>query len=336
MIKFCAIGCGGHASDVHGPSQQQVASQLSGVELSACCDLSEANALRYRDQFGFARSYTDINTMLEAEQPDAVSLVVPTTATCELAIPLLERGLPLFLEKPPGLTVEEINRMIVAMKQGGAVNHVAFNRRFMPVMVKLREVYLREFESESIVNIHYVMNRENRSEDHFWTTAVHAIDALLYLANSPYAYIQLSYQKLTKFGSGVANYALEGTFENGVNFRLDIQPITGKVEEGLTINALDKSIKVDLLGPELNFMGHYEYWHNGSLADQYSSSGSLIERNGIFDETLFFFNSILGKSDEPMLALDQCIQQVTIMQAMRDRESEIHFNNSKSRILSAS
>ena len=76
----------------------------SDTQLVACCDIDEAKAIAFSNHFGFARHYTDYIQMLCAERPDAVTLNVPYTATCELACGIMTLGYPLILEKPPGCT----------------------------------------------------------------------------------------------------------------------------------------------------------------------------------------------------------------------------------------
>jgi len=68
----------------------------------ACCDLDPARAEAFRRDFGYARAFTDPVAMLEAERPDAVVVVVPVEQTVAVGSLVLERGLPLLLEKPPG------------------------------------------------------------------------------------------------------------------------------------------------------------------------------------------------------------------------------------------
>src|SRR5437899_6994172 len=108
------IGCGEHAESSHGPAQARYAATHFGTELAACCDLDASRAERHRQRFGFARSYGDALAMLGAERPDAVALVVPPEATCELACRILERGIPALIEKPPGRSTPEVDCMIAA------------------------------------------------------------------------------------------------------------------------------------------------------------------------------------------------------------------------------
>ena len=99
--------------------------QRPGTALTGCCDLVSvpglsrsfpyralrsppggqdgAKAERYRTRFGFERAYTDIGCMLTECQPHALVLIAPVELTCELSCKLLATGLPLMMEKPPGV-----------------------------------------------------------------------------------------------------------------------------------------------------------------------------------------------------------------------------------------
>src|SRR3989304_2676418 len=113
-MRLCQIGCGEHARVAHGPAQARYASTHPGIELAACCDLDLGRASSYARDFGFARHHTDALAMLETERPDAAALVVPDTLTCDLGCRVLERGLPLLLEKPPGRPLAEGDRLVGA------------------------------------------------------------------------------------------------------------------------------------------------------------------------------------------------------------------------------
>jgi hypothetical protein len=89
------------------------------VVLAGCADLDPDRAARHRERFGFARSYSDAWAMLDAEHPTRSSWSFPNVATCELATRVLEQGYPLLLEKPPGRTPAELDRMAAAADKGG-------------------------------------------------------------------------------------------------------------------------------------------------------------------------------------------------------------------------
>ncbi len=138
-FKICVIGCGALANSHHGPAYVKYARDHLNTELTACCDLVAQKAADYTRRFGFQRWYSDPLRMLETERPDAVCLVVPPAMTCTLTCQVLEMGFPLLLEKPPGLTTEEIDRMIAAARASGTPNQVAFNRRYTPLVAALKQ-----------------------------------------------------------------------------------------------------------------------------------------------------------------------------------------------------
>ena len=326
-MKFCAIGCGGYASDVHGPSQQKIATDNRDVELSACCDLDETRARTYQERFGFSRHYRDIGRMLECERPDAVSLIVPPHATCSLAIPLLKKGIPLFIEKPPGVNLAELEEMISASRQGKGSNQVAFNRRYMSVMRQAREILEAEFFPSAFLQINYNMIRNDRRDPDFSTTAIHAIDAVSYLAGSPYREVAINYRELAELGKGIAEFTLEGDCENGTRFRINVQPMAGITEERCILHGVGRTMKVDLLGREKNqFLGSLEYWKGDRLHLHDQARGDLLERNGTYTETLAFLEAVRrGKRPNP--TLEECRQQMMLMEALRTRRKHLFFNH---------
>ncbi len=126
-MKLAQIGCGEHARVAHGPSQRRCAAERPELVLAACCDVDAERAEAFRRDFGYDRAYADPAAMLEAERPDAVVLVVPVEKTVALGSLVLERGIPLLLEKPPGRTAAEVDRLSAAAQAGGGVPHqVAF------------------------------------------------------------------------------------------------------------------------------------------------------------------------------------------------------------------
>lgn len=121
-FKICSIGCGEMSTIGHGPSFQKYAQENPEVTLAACCDLDAAKAEQYRQSFGFKKAYTDIDQMLSAEKPDAVSLVVPVALTEQLTTKILRAGIPVILEKPPGLDRQQTLRLMDVAEQTGTPN----------------------------------------------------------------------------------------------------------------------------------------------------------------------------------------------------------------------
>lgn len=63
--------------------------------------------------------YTDLDEMLEREQPDTVDVCTPTPDHARRAIELLERGFNVESEKPMALTYDDCRRMLEAAEKSG-------------------------------------------------------------------------------------------------------------------------------------------------------------------------------------------------------------------------
>ena len=105
MFKVCVIGCGGIAQ-VHGAAL----SNMEKVTLAACCDIVPEKARAYAEKF-HCTPYTDYETLLDKEQPDAVHLCTPHYLHTEMAERAAERGIHVFTEKPPVISWDEWERL---------------------------------------------------------------------------------------------------------------------------------------------------------------------------------------------------------------------------------
>ena len=100
-LRVGFIGCGRHATKMLYPSLH-----LARIELAAVCDIDESKAQRNAKWFGAQSVYTDHKQMLENEKLDGVLICTSPTTHTTLALDCIERGLPVFVEKPPALNLE--------------------------------------------------------------------------------------------------------------------------------------------------------------------------------------------------------------------------------------
>ncbi|HXY38095.1 MAG TPA: Gfo/Idh/MocA family oxidoreductase, partial [Vicinamibacteria bacterium] len=239
-MKLCQVGCGEHARVAHGPSQARCVRERNDLVLAGCCDKDASRAESFRTQFGYARAFTDAAAMLEAERPDGVVVVVPVERTVAVASLVLGRGIPLLLEKPPGETTAEVDRLIEAAgKRGRVVPHqVAFNRRYAPLVRELRQ---RIEGAGPAQHLHYEMTRVGRRDPDFSTTAIHGLDAVRYLAGADYASARFRYHEMPELGRGVANILVDAVMTNGATAHLAFCPVAGVLVERATVHAGETS-----------------------------------------------------------------------------------------------
>jgi predicted dehydrogenase len=315
------VGCGSFTKTFHGPALKRCLAENNDLELVACCARRESSAREFASAFGFARPYNDVLQMLDIEKPDAVIVAVPPEITCNSASPILERGYPTFLEKPPGLFPAELEKLIEAAKKGGAKVQVAFNRRHIPVMVEARRILDTAFADAPVARIDYDMIRYGRWDSDFSTTAIHSIDAVRFLAASPFLSASLDYQPQKQGDKETMNVTVNIVCVSGVQMRINIRPVSGRNAETATIHALGKLLTVRLPFPGNPVSDRVvEYWSESKLVSSFNDTSAEPEMwNGIYHQTAEFLDAVrTGAAMGPSLA--DCRQQVALMEAMRNRQ----------------
>ncbi len=325
-MKLCHIGCGEHARLAHGPSQRRCASERRDLALAGCCDLDPARAESFRKEFGHARAFTDPGQMLDAERPDAVVAAVPVERNVAVGTLVLERGIPLLLEKPPGLTPAEVDALVAASERGGSrVPHqVAFNRRYAPLVRELR----RRIEGlPPLQHLHYEMVRVERREPDFSTTAIHGLDAVRYLAGCDYAEARFRYREMPELGPGVANVFVDAVMASGATATLAFTPVSGVLVERAAVHARGHSLYVHVpMWGGADSPGRLTHFAEGRLAEevtgeQCGDGTAQFELGGFYRETAAFIDAV-SQRREPSPNLRESRQSVAIALSMRERRSE--------------
>ena len=323
-FKICLIGCGGIAFWQHAPAIKMYESLHKGVVFTACCDIDEEKARAFKEKFGLMRYYTNIEKMLDAEKPQAVSLNTPVELTAELSCLILDKGYPLILEKPPGVNKAETLSMIQTAQASGTPNQVAFNRRYMPLVQKLME--LLEKESSEIMDIQYRMLRVGRRDSAFSTTAIHGIDLVRYISKSDYKQVIFRYNALPSYGETVANFHLSGVMESGAVVHLDFLPVSGINVERLEINTNAGLFWLDLPlgGNSYDMPGKLTHIVNNKVklsltGKTLSESTEDLVLSGFYHENERFFNA-LRNNEKPEGDIASGLQSVEIADCINMRE----------------
>ena len=316
-FKIAIIGCGWVSTSCHGPAYQEYAASHKDVVLAACCDSDPQRAALFRERFCFQNAYTNYLEMLDAEHPQAVCLNVPPALIASMGVEIMKRGYPLMAEKPPGLSVADVDRLIQAADLSQVIHQVAFNRRFMPLMTELKGRLL----SQTIHHIAGRMTRIHRRDPQFATTAVHLIDAARYLAGCDYQQVDLDIQHLPEEGPGVANFQLEGQFTNGTTFHLNIFPLAGADVEQFTLYAIDRTFHLDAFNEPEN-PGRLRLFAKGTLladldAFQLTQRREAFYVNGFYHEDCTFFDAVQA-GVPPAHGFHSCRQSIEIMQRLID------------------
>lgn len=130
------------------------------AEIVAAADLIPGKAEKAMQKYGLdkVRCYTDHKAMLETEELDAVSVCTYNATHAECTIDALEHGVPVLLEKPMTVTLEEAVAVCRAEKKSGKIVSVGFQPRFDENMKMIKKIV----EDGTLGKIYYIQTGGGR------------------------------------------------------------------------------------------------------------------------------------------------------------------------------
>jgi len=325
-FTICTVGCGWIADAMHGPAFLKYRAANPEAVFAGCCDIDAARAEGFRAKYAFRNAYTDMGEMLAREKPDAVCLLSSVATTAALAAQILEMGIPLLLEKPPGRTLEEASRLLDIAERKSVPNRVAFNRRYAPLIRKTKELLDAEFSPGQIQSLQYDMFRIGRLDEDFSTTAIHAIDTARFLAGADYGSLHITYRGDPALCRNVTDFHMICTMKSGAVVKLNICPVTGTNREAATVNLHDNTLFLDYMGNPVHPMGRLTALKKNTVtlditAGDLADGVEPFERDGFYEENRSFFDDVIaGKT--PSGDLSTTLQSVEVADCLRRRMRE--------------
>lgn len=131
------LKCGVAGVGYLGQHHARIYSELDGAVLAGIYENDAARAKEISERHQ-CPAFSSLEQL--AEVCDAISVVVPTDKHHEVAIPLLDQGCHLLIEKPICETVEQAAEILKAANGANALVQVGHIEHFNPVMSYLEEV----------------------------------------------------------------------------------------------------------------------------------------------------------------------------------------------------
>jgi predicted dehydrogenase len=125
-FDIAVVGTGGIA----GIHAQAVAGLGGRARIVTAVDTDPDRLATFCDKWSVPRGYADLATMLEKERPDLVDLATPPALHAPQAQACLARGLTVWCEKPPALSLAELDEIAAAERAGGGRFATVFQQRF--------------------------------------------------------------------------------------------------------------------------------------------------------------------------------------------------------------
>jgi predicted dehydrogenase len=181
-VRVAVVGLAGI-----GRRHAALLAEMPEAELVGACDISAAAAAAVPPGVPFQE---DFAAMLDDTQPEAVVLATPPASHLPLTTAAAERGVHVLAEKPMAESVASAQRMIDACEAANVVLMLGHKKRFVPALVRLKELLTGELGPAEFVIYRYP--HPGRSEKAwFWDESdgggplrenvVHAADTLRWL-----------------------------------------------------------------------------------------------------------------------------------------------------------
>ncbi|MFT5050258.1 MAG: putative dehydrogenase [Chlamydiales bacterium] len=203
QLKVAVVGVG-HLGRIHAKIYAENERAELGYVVDIDGDLAQAAAREHG-----AQALSDPREL--PDDVDAVSVVVPTVHHASVAIPLLERGIPLLIEKPLAGNLDDADRILAAARASGTKVAVGHVERFQPGVRRLREMDLQP----RFIECHRLAPFQMRAVDVgvVHDLMIHDLDLILHLVDSPVASIDVAGGAILTDSEDVVSVRL--VFENG-------------------------------------------------------------------------------------------------------------------------
>lgn len=123
-LKVALVGAGGW-----GRQHARIFQARADVDFCAIVGRNPEKTKKRADEYG-TRCYTDIEQMLEREQPNLVSLCLPNREHFAATLQVIRAGFPLLVEKPLVFDLQEADILVNEASKRGLFFAINFNHRY--------------------------------------------------------------------------------------------------------------------------------------------------------------------------------------------------------------
>ena len=133
-VRIGFIGCGGNAR-----AHMKRLAEVPGAKVVAVCDVVEALAQSAAEGTD-ATAYTDHKALLGRDDLDAVYVSIPVFAHGAPELDVIERGLPMLVEKPVAIDMPLAREIEAGVREKGLITAVGYQLRYGATVDRAREI----------------------------------------------------------------------------------------------------------------------------------------------------------------------------------------------------
>ncbi len=238
-VRVAVVGVG-----ALGKHHARILSALPGADLVGVVDTNEARAREIAATVGVpcATNAGDLPWAV-----DAVTVAVPTESHLKVALPFLDRGVGVLVEKPLARSSHEARQLIDAAAKSGAVFGVGHTERYNPAVAAVRPF----IEQPRFIEVHRLGTFPDRSLDIdvVFDLMIHDLDVVLSLEPSPVTSVEAVGVAVLTARPDIANARLK--FASGCIANVTASRISRDRVRKIRLFQRDSYISVDYAAQEV-------------------------------------------------------------------------------------
>ncbi|MEY2821854.1 MAG: hypothetical protein RL105_1426 [Verrucomicrobiota bacterium] len=234
------IRCGVAGTGSLGQHHARIYASLPGAELAGIYEPDDVRAAEICARHA-CRRFATLEEM--AQHCDAVSVVVPTNHHAAVALPLLQKGVHLLIEKPICVTLEEAARILDAAAKADRIVQVGHIEHYNPVM---------SFLEKTVTDARYITAERLAPFTPRGTEVgvvldlmIHDIGIVLQLANSPVERIDAVGVSVVTRTEDIANARI--AFRNGCVANLSASRVSLKKNREIRVFQNGSYLSIDFM-----------------------------------------------------------------------------------------
>lgn len=127
--RVALVGTGG----IGGYHYDQL-KKIEGIEIVGVSDVALDRAQEMSRRVGGCPAFGSHVEMYDAVKPEAVFIGIPPFAHADQETAAAERGIHIFVQKPPAVTMQKAHEILAAIERAGIITAVGFQDRYLDVV----------------------------------------------------------------------------------------------------------------------------------------------------------------------------------------------------------
>lgn len=233
-IRVGVIGTGYVAENNFLP----VLPKFDDVEFVGLMAAHEESARKGQRMCGAEHITTDLKELINLGL-DCAFVLTPKQCHAQQITELLNAGIDVYSEKPMATTLKDADAIANLAEKTGKKLMIGFNRRYAPVVLKAKEVYMDRLPD-------VIIGQKNRPKTEYHATlenAVHIVDLMRYFGGevrNVHAMSKFTDRDYETFTTAMLE------FENGASGMLIADRSSGQWEESIEIHGSNRSVFISM------------------------------------------------------------------------------------------